>query len=82
MRRRPPAESGTVDVVLTGKEGAQCLHLGFAKSRQLTDFQNPIALQLLCGGLVLGIAQVQTVGEPFSGKAGNEGAFSDSLGTV
>ena len=82
MRRCPSAECGAVDIVLSGKEGAQRLHLGFAKPCQLTDFQNPIALQLFGSGLVLGVAQVQTVGEPLSGKAGDEGRLADALGTV
>ena len=82
MWRCPSAECGAVDIVLSGEEGAQRLHLGFAKSRQFTDFQNPIALQLLGGGLVLGIAQIQTVREPFPGKAGDEGRLADALGTV
>ena len=82
MRRRTSAERGSVDIILPGKEGTQRLHLGFAKPRQLTDLQNPIALQLLGSGLVLGVAQVQTVGEPLSGKAGDEGRLADALGTV
>ena len=82
MRRCPSAECGAIDIVLSGEEGAQRLHLGFAKSRQLTDLQNPIALQFLGGGLVLGIAQVQAVREPFPGKAGDKSAFADALGTV
>ena len=41
-----------------------------------------LALQLFGGGLILGVAEVQTVREPFSGKAGDKGAFANALGTV
>ena len=58
------SSSGAVNVVLPGEEGAQCLHLGLPQTGQFADLQNPITLQLLGGGLVLGVAQIEAVGEP------------------
>ena len=45
-----------VDIVLTGQEGTQSFHLGFAQTCQLTNLQNPVSLQFFRSGLVLGIA--------------------------
>ena len=82
MRCGSFAECRTVNIVLPGEEGAQRFHLSFFESCQFTNLQNPVSLQLFGGGLVLGVAQVQTVGEPLSGQLCNEGAFADTLGTV
>ena len=82
MRRRPFAECRTVNVVLTGEEGTQRFHLGLLQTCQFADLQDPVPLQFLCSGLILGVAQVQTVRKPLSGQLGDKGAFTDTLGTV
>ncbi|MPN58234.1 hypothetical protein SDC9_205937 [bioreactor metagenome] len=68
MRRSAFPESGSVNIILSGDERAQRFDLCFTKSCELTDFKNPIALQLFCSGLVLGIAQIQAVREPITGE--------------
>ena len=82
VRRRPFAKCRTVNIILPGEEGAQRFHFGLFQTRQFADLQDPVSLQFLGGGLVLGVAQVQTVRKPLSGQLGNKGAFADTLGTV
>ena len=82
MGRGPFAEGRAVDVVLPGEEGAQGLHLGLLQPGKLADLQNPVPLELLGGGLVLGVAQVQAVRKPLSGQLGDEGALAYALGAV
>ncbi len=76
------AKCRTVNIVLPREEGTQCFYFGLLQTRQLADLQDPVPLQFLCSGLILGVAQVQTVGEPFSGQLGDEGAFTNALGIV
>ena len=78
----PFAKGSTIDVVLPGEEGAQRFYLGFLQPGQLADLQNPVPLELLGGGLVLGVAQVQAVRKPLSGQLGDEGALTHTLGAV
>ena len=82
MGRGPFAKGSTVDVVLPGEKGAQGFHLGFLQPGQFADLQNPVPLELLGGGLVLGVAQVQAVRKPLSGQLGDEGALAHALGAV
>ena len=82
MRRRPFAECRTVNVVLTGEEGTQRFNLGLLQTCQFADLQDPVPLQLLGSGLILGVAQVQTVRKPLSGQLGNKGTFAHTLRTV
>ena len=82
MGRGPFAERRPVDVVLPGEKGAQGLHLSLLQPGQLTDLQDPVPLELLGGGFVLGVAQVQAVRKPLSGQLGDEGALAHTLGTV
>ena len=76
------AECRTVNIVLSGEEGAQRLHLGLFQTGQLANLQDPVPLQFFGGGLILGVAQVQAIGEPFTGQLSDEGAFAHALGTV
>ena len=69
-------------LLLPGEKGTQGLHLGLLQPGQLADLQDPVPLELLGGGLVLGVTQVQTVRKPLSGQLGDKGAFTDTLGTV
>ena len=82
MGRGPFAKGSTVDVVLPGEKGTQGLHLGLLQPGQLADLQDPVPLELLGGGLVLGVTQVQTVRKPLSGQLGDEGALAHALGAV
>lgn len=72
VRRGAFTKGGTVDVVLPGEEGTQRFHFGLLQTRQLTDLQDPVALELFGGGLILGVAQVQAVGEPLASQLCND----------
>ena len=78
----PFSERRPVDVVLPGEKGTQRLHLGLLQPCQFADLQDPIPLELLGGGLVLGVTQVQAVRKPLSGQLSDEGALAHTLGTV
>ena len=69
-------------VILTGDERLDRFHIHFLQSRQLAQLQNPVALQLFRGRLILHIADRQAVGEPFAAQLGKEGALAHALRAV
>ena len=68
-------------VVLPGDERFHCLHVYLLKPRKLTQFENPISLQLLRGGLVLHVPECQRIGEPLATQLCKKRGFAQTLRT-
>ena len=69
-------------IVLSGDERLDGFHVHLFKPRQFTQFQNPVALQLLRCGLILHIADGQAVREPLAAQFGKKGALAHALRPV
>ena len=48
-------------IICSGHKGFHSLHINLLDSSQLTQFQNPVALQFLGGGLIFHIGNGETV---------------------
>ena len=69
-------------IVLTGNERLDRFHVHLFKTRQFTQFQNPVALQLLWCGLILHVADGQAVREPLAAQFGKKGTLAHALRPV
>ena len=79
MGRDPASKAGAVLVVLAGDEGFHLVDIGLLHTRQLTNLQDPVPLQLLRCGLVVHVGKIQAVGVPVHAQLGYEGAFANAL---
>ena len=55
MGGHPPAETRPILVIYSGNKSLYFVEVGFLHSGKLTNFENPVALQLFGGGLVVHI---------------------------
>ena len=69
-------------IVRPGDKGLHGLHIHFLDAGQFSQFQNPVALQLLRSRLILHIRDGETVGVPLPPQQGEEGGLAHALGAV
>ena len=69
-------------IIGSGNKGFHGLHIHLLDPSQLSQFQNPISLQLLCSRLVFHIGNGEAVRIPLLSQQGKQGGFSNSLRAV
>ena len=69
-------------IIGSGDKGFHGLHIHLLDPGQLSQFQNPISLQLLGGRLIFHIGNGKAVRIPLSPQQGKQGGFPDSLWAV